>query len=141
MEFITSTGKLIVDGDMLQVINLKERSSFGNKYLVWWLLIGMANIYPKEKIKSMDYFIAAISGVVLLGYLADFFYRNKWKNRFHIGRIKSIFTEPDAEGLETKVVLHFRSGTAKEIFFRTSENQHERFVTYIEQLLTQTHFA
>src|SRR4029078_7131540 len=130
------TGKLIVDGDVLRVKPLKEKKGYEHYRYMIWLLLGLGIIIERKQIIPVGYVIVVGSGLILLGYLVNFFYKNQWKNRFHLHKIRSIKSEPDESGLETKVVLFFRSNTAKEIDFRTSENQHKAFVDYIEQYIT-----
>ena len=140
-EFITASGKVILHKDRIMIRHLKETGSYEYYKYLAWLLFAITVIESNKPSKPLAYVMAGITALILLGYLVNFFYMNKWKNSFACRHIRQYKLEDDLHGLETKLTLNFRSGTAKTILFRTSEQQHQPFVKAIEQYISQLQFA
>lgn len=140
-EFITLEGRISIERDLLYIKRLKYRQDYEHYRYLAWMFFAISIIERGKKTAPLAYVMVGITAIILLVMGIRVIYLNKWKSRFHLSRLKSYKVEDDGMGLETKITLYFRSGTAKDIIFRTSEKQHDAFLQLIQQHLTSIQIA
>ncbi|MES1218570.1 MAG: hypothetical protein ABUT20_23910 [Bacteroidota bacterium] len=136
MEFITTDGKLFIDGNMLSQKRLSNTHR-RNLYLFAFFFLYFINLFV-EKIESaletgkiFKWVSVFIFGAILLLFVAlliDFIFKLSWKKSIDISTIDKIETIQSEEGLETSVELTLRSKRYKKYNFRTLEKQVDSFI-------------
>ncbi len=139
MEFITTDGKLLLEGNTIKQKRLTNTRRT-NILLYCYFLLFIINL-TVERIdiaqvagKTSRWISVGIHGVFLLlyiGVLFEFLFRQYLKSNVDILKIDKITTYPSDEGLETNVVLTMKSKRYKHYKFRTLEKQYDRFIETI----------
>jgi len=144
--FITSRGKVEIERSALYIKNLKpdfDSSIFG-RLLFPTAALALSLIKFIEAEKPFDYFIAAVWGIMFLGYSNRFYeiiFKKSFANRIPLHRITSVEVKPDHLDLEVDVVLHLKNRRCRIIPFRKLEGQYESFIEEISTQIAQPQLA
>ena len=136
-ELITLRGKVILDDEKIVIKNFKQKE---NRDLYWgvaWSALFLNFYSYGEKIRPLVFVLGVLIGFAWLFFFIDLMFFTCLKNTIRYSRIKSYKVETDDHGLETRILLHVKSGRRKEIIFRTHEKQHEIFLDHMTRSIVQ----
>jgi len=147
-EYITSSGKLIVQKDVLYVRTQKDlftQPIFFDFLPVLLIIVPVIHLVYFENNPRWYFRMVFYFGLFLM-YGKNIFnvlFKKSFATRIPVSRIRMFEIKPDetASGLETKLLLHLNSGRIKTIAFRTRENQLEPFTEYLTSHIPSTQLA
>lgn len=142
MEFITTDGKLIVDGKNVTQKRLTNTHHL-NIYMLCFFFLFIVNQFidninnALETGKSIIWIRISILGLILLIYVVvflNFLFRQYFKKKMDLSKIDIIKITQSDEGLETRIKVIMQSKRYKLYIFRTLEKQHDSFIETIHSL-------
>lgn len=137
-EYITSTGRVIVERDVLHLRYENKpfsQSAFFDFLPVVLLILPLLHLADFENnprwFFRMFFYLTLVS--MYGSKLYDVIFRKSFATRIPVTNIRKIETKPDetASGLETKLLLYLQSGRIRTIVFRTREHQWEPLSEYL----------
>ena len=136
-EFITSEGKLYLEGDFLRETRKKEYKK--DRYTLF--LVGFAFIItmlyemPAGGILFYTALIPAAAAIIFFLYLLfDQLFRTHLPARMKIQSIQSVILQKASHPFETEALFRLNNGKRKIIIFRTLEKEHLRLLELLKKL-------
>jgi hypothetical protein len=142
--FITSTGKVYLENEILFIRKLKPSLTFSQvatvAFPVFIILRFIMYVFENNTLERNV-------GLVVLGFLSLFYgmelgyklfkavWTRSFSNRIALQQIQSFRTEDDANGLEVHLFLRLRSGRERKITFRKLEKQYEELILILSPYL------
>ena len=147
MEFITRSGKIIADKNVLfiRMIDLSWHNTLAYEvfFPLGWLLLFISRFFGENK-SSFEIAVTCLIGMLMMMHikpLYDIIFRRSLAYRIPVNRIASYEIREGNNILETVVHLNLHTGRYRRIVFRSHEGQVEPFTRYLEQFLIQVQTA
>lgn len=127
-EFVTSTGTVIVERDVLYVrkkLDVIPRKMVLRNIFALCFLIRFIAAFSEEPVskRNFEIFLYGVGTVILLGPIVYDLVTKSYAKRIPLRQIEFYRTEEDINGLETHVHLTLPLGRTRTFSFRKLENQ------------------